>query len=292
MNVDNGVSYGSSNGAAGYGDDPAAFVLPELNDASADAAGFFFGDQLMGHGMPDQQPQQQHQQMMMHQQPQPQQQPPQQQQQHQPQQQQQQQPMGYPMSPSPNSMMRLNCDGHIKIKVLMLLLKSARVSGISSPALARALSTLSADRNRRPRSEKKPIPDEQKDDKYFERRRRNNEAAKKSRDARKAREDELAIRASYLEKDNSILKVQVHSMREEAMKMRELWVAKCQGLAISRQQMQQQQQQQQQQPQQPQHPQQMVQGPPPQQQNQMQMNNGQPPNGRPGLMLNQVIGHL
>ncbi|RUS73901.1 hypothetical protein EGW08_018337 [Elysia chlorotica] len=149
-------------------------------------------------------------------------------------------------------------------------------AGISSPALARALSTLSADRNRRPRSEKKPIPDEQKDDKYFERRRRNNEAAKKSRDARKAREDELAIRASFLEKDNSILKVQVHSMREEAMKMRELWVAKCQGLAMSRQQMQQQQQQQQ-----------MVQAPPQQQQqNQMQMGNGGA-NGRPGLMLNQ-----
>ena len=35
---------------------------------------------------------------------------------------------------------------------------------------------------RRPRGEKKPIPDEQKDDKYFERRKRNNLAAKKSRD--------------------------------------------------------------------------------------------------------------
>ncbi|KAJ8961414.1 hypothetical protein NQ318_014660, partial [Aromia moschata] len=40
------------------------------------------------------------------------------------------------------------------------------------------------------RGEKKPIPDEQKDDKYFERRRRNNQAAKKSRDARKMREDQ------------------------------------------------------------------------------------------------------
>ena len=38
-------------------------------------------------------------------------------------------------------------------------------------------------RPQRPRSEKKPIPDEQKDDKYFERRKRNNEAAKKSRSA-------------------------------------------------------------------------------------------------------------
>lgn len=45
--------------------------------------------------------------------------------------------------------------------------------------------------NRRQRGEKRPIPDEQKDDKYFERRKRNNEAAKKSRDARKMREDRV-----------------------------------------------------------------------------------------------------
>ena len=45
--------------------------------------------------------------------------------------------------------------------------------------------------NYRRRGEKKPIPEEQKDDKYFERRRRNNRAAKKSRDARKIREDQV-----------------------------------------------------------------------------------------------------
>lgn len=45
--------------------------------------------------------------------------------------------------------------------------------------------------SRRQRSEKRPIPDEQKDEKYFERRKRNNEAAKKSRDARKLREDRV-----------------------------------------------------------------------------------------------------
>ena len=44
-----------------------------------------------------------------------------------------------------------------------------------------------------------------KDGKYFERRKRNNVAAKKSRDARKQREDEIAIRASFLEKENSSL---------------------------------------------------------------------------------------
>lgn len=45
--------------------------------------------------------------------------------------------------------------------------------------------------SRRQRGEKRPIPEEQKDEKYFERRKRNNEAAKKSRDARKIREDRV-----------------------------------------------------------------------------------------------------
>lgn len=44
---------------------------------------------------------------------------------------------------------------------------------------------------RRPRSEKKPIPEEQKDERYYERRKRNNQAAKKSRDARRLREDQV-----------------------------------------------------------------------------------------------------
>lgn len=46
---------------------------------------------------------------------------------------------------------------------------------------------------RRQRGEKRPIPDEQKDDRYYEKRRRNNQAAKKSRDARKFREDQVSF---------------------------------------------------------------------------------------------------
>lgn len=46
---------------------------------------------------------------------------------------------------------------------------------------------------KRLRGEKRPIPEEQKDEKYFERRRRNNQAAKKSRDARKIREDQVKL---------------------------------------------------------------------------------------------------
>lgn len=45
-----------------------------------------------------------------------------------------------------------------------------------------------------------------KDAAYLERRRKNNEAAKRSRDNRRNKEDELAIWATYLEQENLILK--------------------------------------------------------------------------------------
>ncbi|XP_070169081.1 transcription factor ces-2 isoform X2 [Polyergus mexicanus] len=78
--------------------------------------------------------------------------------------------------------------------------------------------------HRRPRSEKKPIPDDQKDDKYFERRKRNNQAAKKSRDARKIREDHIALRATMLEHENAILKAQIVTLREEAQSLRHMLI--------------------------------------------------------------------
>ncbi|XP_049857623.1 CCAAT/enhancer-binding protein alpha [Schistocerca gregaria] len=75
---------------------------------------------------------------------------------------------------------------------------------------------------RRPRSEKRPIPDDQKDEKYFERRKRNNQAAKKSRDARKVREDQIALRAAMLEHENAVLRAQLVTLREEAHSLRHL----------------------------------------------------------------------
>ncbi|KOC59864.1 D site-binding protein [Habropoda laboriosa] len=78
--------------------------------------------------------------------------------------------------------------------------------------------------HRRPRSEKKPIPDEQKDEKYYERRKRNNQAAKKSRDARKIREDHIALRATMLEHENAILRAQVITLREEAQCLRHMLI--------------------------------------------------------------------
>ena len=64
------------------------------------------------------------------------------------------------------------------------------------------------------------LPDDQKDALYWERRRKNNEAAKRSRDARRAKEDEIAIRAAYLEQENLRLKVEVAGLRNETAKLR------------------------------------------------------------------------
>lgn len=67
------------------------------------------------------------------------------------------------------------------------------LNGYSSRGDASSVESFQCILNRRQRGEKRPIPDEQKDDKYFERRKRNNEAAKKSRDARKMREDRVKV---------------------------------------------------------------------------------------------------
>lgn len=49
------------------------------------------------------------------------------------------------------------------------------------------------------------VPDDLKDDKYWARRRKNNMAAKRSRDARRMKENQIALRAGFLEKEVSFL---------------------------------------------------------------------------------------
>ena len=65
-----------------------------------------------------------------------------------------------------------------------------------------------------------PLPEEQKDDAYWERRKKNNEAAKRSRDARRAKEDEIAMRAAFLEQENLRLQMEIMKLQQENMKLR------------------------------------------------------------------------
>lgn len=54
-----------------------------------------------------------------------------------------------------------------------------------------------------------------KDEAYFERRKKNNAAAKKSRDRRRIKEDEIAIRAAFLERENIELKFELTAARKQ-----------------------------------------------------------------------------
>ena len=64
-----------------------------------------------------------------------------------------------------------------------------------------------------------------KDQAYWERRRKNNLAAKRSRDARRAKEDEIAIRAAFLEQENVQLKWEVARLKSETSRLRTMLLA-------------------------------------------------------------------
>ena len=68
-------------------------------------------------------------------------------------------------------------------------------------------------------------PTDSKDHQYWERRRKNNLAAKRSRDARRAKEDEIAIRAAFLEQENVQLKWEVTRLKAESGRLRAVLMA-------------------------------------------------------------------
>lgn len=64
--------------------------------------------------------------------------------------------------------------------------------------------------------------DEVRDAGYLERRRRNNESAKRSRDARRQKEEEIAFRATELEQENLSLKAELFLVRRESAELHRL----------------------------------------------------------------------
>lgn len=61
-----------------------------------------------------------------------------------------------------------------------------------------------------------------KDDKYWNRRYKNNEAAKRSRDARRLKENQISVRAAFLERENAALRQEVADMRKELGRCRNI----------------------------------------------------------------------
>ncbi|KAG7237631.1 hypothetical protein INR49_032077 [Caranx melampygus] len=66
------------------------------------------------------------------------------------------------------------------------------------------------------------VPDNMKDEKYWTRRYKNNEAAKRSRDARRLKENQISVRAAYLERENAALRQEVAEMRKELGRCRNI----------------------------------------------------------------------
>lgn len=53
------------------------------------------------------------------------------------------------------------------------------------------------------------------DEKYWQRRKKNNVAAKRSRDARRLKENQITVRAAFLERENAALRTEVAELRKE-----------------------------------------------------------------------------
>jgi len=66
---------------------------------------------------------------------------------------------------------------------------------------------------------KNAVPDALKDEKYWEKRLKNKEATRRSREARRLKENQIVLRAAYLEKENKVLKQELETSNFEKSKL-------------------------------------------------------------------------
>lgn len=59
------------------------------------------------------------------------------------------------------------------------------------------------------------VPEDAKNEKYWSRRNKNNVAAKRSRDARRLKENQIAVRSTFLERENAALRQEVAELRKD-----------------------------------------------------------------------------
>ena len=64
------------------------------------------------------------------------------------------------------------------------------------------------------------VPSDQRDNIYWEKRKKNNESAKRSREARRMKEEQIALRVVYLEQENLQLRTEVSLLKSEIEKLR------------------------------------------------------------------------
>merc|ERR1711973_456102 len=63
------------------------------------------------------------------------------------------------------------------------------------------------------------VPQDSKDDKYWEKRGKNNIAARRSREARRLKENQIALRTAFLEKQNNGLKAALQAINSKNEKL-------------------------------------------------------------------------
>ncbi|XP_029540859.1 thyrotroph embryonic factor-like isoform X2 [Oncorhynchus nerka] len=79
------------------------------------------------------------------------------------------------------------------------------------------------------------VPEDSKDEKYWQRRKKNNVAAKRSRDARRLKENQITVRAAFLERENTALRQEVGELRNDFARNKNVvarYVAKFGELAL------------------------------------------------------------
>ena len=129
----------------------------------------------------------------------------------------------FPFAPAPtptntpaSEMNKLSVDSQEKYaefrEKMMKNIETGRVKGRRQQDTSSEDSNVSLDLT--PQHHSTPTRDG-KDAAYWERRRKNNEAAKRSRDARRQKENEIAVRASFLEQENIQLKMELVQLKTE-----------------------------------------------------------------------------
>lgn len=69
------------------------------------------------------------------------------------------------------------------------------------------------------------VPDDMKNNKYWAKRTKNNEAAKRSREARRLKENQIAMRARFLEEENNGLRSEVNDLKKENGDLKQMMMA-------------------------------------------------------------------
>merc|ERR1712107_52489 len=63
------------------------------------------------------------------------------------------------------------------------------------------------------------VPEEHKDEKYWEKRLKNKEATRRSREAKRLKQNQIALRAAHLERENKNLREQIESAKKTSTEL-------------------------------------------------------------------------